>query len=87
MLLFRVKLAATKNLKKKKKKKLTRTLPHSSIRAVRHMVAISFTLDHWNQRCNFFFLILVLFLKGDINDKNHMVVGTRGLNKCIQTQL
>lgn len=27
----------------------------------------------------FFFLILVLFLKGDINDKNHMVVGTRAL--------
>lgn len=26
-----------------------------------------------------FFLILVLFLKGDINDKNHMVVGTRAL--------
>lgn len=27
----------------------------------------------------FFLLILVLFLKGDINDKNHMVVGTRAL--------
>lgn len=60
-------------------KKLTRTLPDSSITAAHHMVTISFSWDHWNQRYNFFFLILVLFLKGDINDKNHMVVGTRAL--------
>lgn len=60
-------------------KKLARTLPDSSITAARHMVTISFSWDHWNQRYNFFFLILVLFLKGDINDKNHMVVGTRAL--------
>lgn len=63
----------------KKFKKLTRTLPDSSITATHHMVTISFSWDHWNQRYNFFFLILVLFLKGDINDKNHMVVGTRAL--------
>lgn len=39
----------------KKFKKLTRTLPDSSITAAHHMVTISFSWDHWNQRYNFFF--------------------------------
>lgn len=56
---FRVKLAAEKNNNKKKCfkkiiKKLTRTLPDSSISTAHHMVTISFSWDHWNQRCNFF---------------------------------
>lgn len=40
---------------KKKFRKLTRTLPDSSITAAHHMVTISFSWDHWNQRYNFFF--------------------------------
>lgn len=48
---FRVKLAAKKKLKQNNnKKKLTRTLPDSSISAAHHMVTISFSWDHWNQR-------------------------------------
>lgn len=71
---FRVKLAAKKNLKSLQGHfQILLSLLHT-IWLPYHLVGIIGIKD-----ITFFFLILVLFLKGDINDKNHMVVGTRAL--------
>ena len=71
---FRVKLAARKNFKSLQGHfQILLSLLHT-IWLPYHLVGIIGIKD-----ITFFFLILVLFLKGDINDKNHMVVGTRAL--------
>lgn len=71
---FRVKLAVKKNFKSLQGHfQILLSLLHT-IWLPYHLVGIIEIKD-----ITFFFLILVLFLKGDINDKNHMVVGTRAL--------
>lgn len=71
---FRVKLAVKKNFKSFQGHfQIFLSVLHT-IWLPYHLVGIIEIKD-----TTFFFLILVLFLKGDINDKNHMVVGTRAL--------
>lgn len=71
---FRVKLAAKKIFKSLQGHFHVLLSPLHTIWLPYHLVGIIGIKD-----ITFFPLILVLFLKGDINDKNHMVVGTRAL--------
>lgn len=78
---FRVKLAAEKKNNKKKCFLKESLQGHFQILlSVLHTIWLPYHLvGIIGIKDATFFLILVLFLKGDINDENHMVVGTRAL--------